>query len=450
MKLTAAWLTSRSKTENRPAKRRDATVDGRRGLMVRVSPNGEVSFRFRYMYAGRRRVMVLGTFGDGELSLADAFEAHYSATRALAKGIDPADERERIAAQREKERREREEADTVASLVDQFVHRKLRAERWDAKHSKWVRDLKSKIRPRKRPEAAEALLRANLIEAKIDGQTIGSMKAHELTRRMAIKIGLKISDRGSPVTANRVHALMVQLFEWGASMDIVPASVMAGTVAPGGEETPRKRALSDDEIHTVWNKLTDARMEEPTRIALKLLLLTGQRRGQLTLAQWQHFDLPQKLWTIPVELQKSEGRGDEPTKPHVVPLPPDAMELVLELHALTGSERWVLPSKHNTKKSQQPYSERALTRAVAKNQTHFGIPHWTPHDFRRTTITGLSKLQVSRLHIKKVVGHKIDDVTDDYDQHDFLKEKRAALELWCAHVRAVVNTAKETKTPNTT
>jgi integrase len=455
MKLTVASLKAISSPEKRPKRREDLTVDGRRGLMVRVFPTGEVSFRLRYTYAGTRRLMVLGSFGEGALSLADAFEMHHAATKALALGIDPKEERDRLIAQREKERREREAGDDVESIINQFVHRVLKAEIWNAKTGLWEEIKKKKtaeIQRRKRPEEAEALLRTNLIEAKLpdNGPRIGSIKAHELTKRQAVLALKAIVDRGSPVTANRVHALMVQLFDWAASEDIVPASIMAGTKRPGGTETPRTRFLTDEEIRTLWNRLPTAKMEEPTRIALKLLLLTGQRRGELTLAQWQHFDLPQMRWTIPIELQKTAGRGDEPTMPHVVPLPPEAMELVKALHSLTGERRWVLPSKHSTKKKGLPYSERALTRAVARNQKHFGLPHWTPHDLRRSLISGMSKLGISRLHIKKVVGHSIDDTTDDYDQHDFLKEKRAALEEWCTHVRNLVNTPVQTETSSVT
>jgi integrase len=447
MKLTAAWLQSRSKPENRPATRYDTTIDGRQGLMVRVFPSGEISFRYRYTFGNKRRIMLLGSYGDDALSLADAFSAHHRAASALANGIDPQDEREQRIAQKAKERREREEADTVASIVEQFVHRKLRAEHWDEAQRTWVRDPKSTARPRKRPEAAEALLRTNLVEAKLDGQTVGKMKAHELTRKQAVKLLLKIVDRKARVTANRVHALLVQLFDWAASMDLVPASIMAGTIAPGGKEFPRERTLSDEEIAAVWEKLATAKMEPPTRLALKLLLLTGQRRGQLTNAQWAHFDLDRQLWTIPIELQKSEGRGEEPTRPHVVPLSVPAMNLVSELHSITGTSRWVLPSQHRKLKPQRPYSERALTRAVAKNIRHFGLPHWTPHDLRRTAITGMSKLGVIRLHIKKAVGHKIaKDMTEVYDQYDFLKEKRAALDAWSEQVLAIV-TAGSTATP---
>ena len=60
----------------------------------------------------------------------------------------------------------------------------------------------------------------------------------------------------------------------------------------------------------------------------------------------------------------------------------------------------------------------------------------------------MSKLGINRLHIKKVVNHAIDDTTDDYDQHDFLEEKKAALERWCTHVKAIVGKPEATDMPN--
>jgi integrase len=91
---------------------------------------------------------------------------------------------------------------------------------------------------------------------------------------------------------------------------------MAGIERPGGKEVPRSRVMAADEIHTLWTKLDDVVMVEPTRLALKLLLVTGQRRGEITFAKWSHFDLertrrnkgntvPDPLWIIPVELLKT-------------------------------------------------------------------------------------------------------------------------------------------------
>ena len=329
MKVTHTWLESRREPRNRPQTRYDVTVDGREGLMARVFPSGVVSFRFRYRRGGRRLVMVLGEFGPGGLSLADAFDAHHQAQKEIAKGLDPIEERARRLAEAERARLERSAADTIASLVEQFVHRKLRAERWDADGGRWVRDSRANIKARKRPYEAAALLGYVEPEPATPGKKrrtkrkavetliseLGSLKARDVSRRQLITFLDGIVERGAPVTANRVHALLVQLFTWAAAKDLIPASPMAGVERPGGEERPRQRVLSAVEVNTFWAKLTTADMAEPTRLALKLLLVTAQRRGELTFAKWSHFDLAGKLWTIPVELLKTSHPGDRRRSP---------------------------------------------------------------------------------------------------------------------------------------
>src|SRR5271168_5186218 len=93
--MTATWLESRQEPRNRPQERYDETVDGRVGLMVRVFPSGAVSFRFRYTSGGKRRVMVLGVFGQGGLSLADAFAQQDQALCKINTGMDPIEERKK-------------------------------------------------------------------------------------------------------------------------------------------------------------------------------------------------------------------------------------------------------------------------------------------------------------------------------------------------------------------
>lgn len=450
MKITATWLEARKEPRNHPKERYDETVDGREGLMVRVFPSGAVSFRFRYTSGGKRRVMVLGEFGDGGLTLADAFDQHHQAQRELERGLDPIEERDRRIAEAEKSRQERAAAGTVADVVDQFVHRKLRAERWDADLQGWVRDSKVKTKPRKRPEAAEALLKANLVEAKLDGQLVGRMKAQDLTRRQIVRLLDGIVDRGSPVTANRVHSLLVQLFNWSAAKDLISASPVAGVERPGGQETARKRVLTADEIRTFWSKIDTAEMAEPTRLALKLLLVTAQRRGEITFARWSHFDLertrwesekkasvPDPLWTIPVELLKSSHSRRERPEPHVVPLSPLAVDLLGKLQALTGEGAYVLPARADKKKDRS-YSERVLSRAIRDNEDLFGLPHFTPHDLRRTAASFMTKLKVPRLHVEKVLNHSTGDIAEVYDRHDYLPEKRIALETWSEHLREIL------------
>ncbi|MDA8348394.1 MAG: tyrosine-type recombinase/integrase [Pseudomonadota bacterium] len=456
MKVTTTWLEARKEPKNRPAQRTDYTVDGREGLMVRVFPSGAVSFRFRYSApGGERRVMVLGEFGKGGLSLADAHEMHAQAQRELAKGLDPLEEREKRRRAAEQARAERAGADTVASLVEQFVHRELRAERWDESRSAWV---KTRAEGRKRPDAAGALLGYRAPDAPTARRKkgakpvptflseLGQVKAPELTKRQIIAFLDGIVDRGSPVTANRTYALLKQFFEWAAAKDLIPASPMAGVKPPGGTECPRDRILTAEEIRALWTNLDTADMAEQTRLALKLLLVTGQRRGELTQARWDHFDLDAKLWTIPVELLKSaHSRRDKP-EPHVVPLSDLAVTLLRRLKELAGDSPAVLPA-HASKRHAKADSEGVLSRAVRQNADHLGIAHWTPHDLRRTAASFMTKLGLPRLHVEKVLNHSTGDIAEVYDRHDYLPGKHAALERWGNHLQAIIEGREQAVVP---
>lgn len=421
-------------------------MDGREGLVVRLFPTGAASFRFRYQRAGKRRWMVLGEYGDAGLSLTEAFDAHRAAQRDLERDLDPIEERERRVADVEQARRERSEAGCVSDIVEQFVHRKLRAERWDTATKKWIRE--TKIKARKRPEAAAALLgyvSAADPERKPKSKRhpvatllseLGHRKAREITRRDLIFFLDGIVDRGAPVAANRVHALLKQMFDWAAAKDLIHASPMAGVERPGGDESPRERVLSADEVKAFWNALPSTEMAEPTRIALQLLLVTAQRRGEVTHAKWAHFDLDNKLWTIPVQLLKSSHSRRSRPEPHVVPLSPLALDLLRQLKAITGDGAFILPARVDAKKD-RPYSDRVLSRAVRENEKKFGIVHFTPHDLRRTAASFMTKLRIPRLHVEKVLNHSTGDIAEVYDRHDYLPEKRTALEKWGEHLSAL-------------
>lgn len=90
------------------------------------------------------------------------------------------------------------------------------------------------------------------------------------------------------------------------------------------------------------------------------------------------------------------------------------------------------------KRKDRSYPERVLSRAVPENAEHFGIPHFTPHDLRRTAASFMRKLKVPRLHVEKVLNHSTGDIAEVYDRHDYLPEKREALETWAAHLSQIV------------
>jgi integrase len=175
--------------------------------------------------------------------------------------------------------------------------------------------------------------------------------------------------------------------------------------------------------------------------------VTGQRRGELTFARWSDFDMDgTKLWTIPSEsLKSSHARKGNP-EAHQVPLSPLAIELLWQLHAISGDGVYVLPS-HGRKKNDRPYSAGVLTRAVFSNRKHFGVAAFTPHDLRRTAASFMTKIGIPRLHVEKVLNHSTGDIAEVYDRHDYLPEKRVALERWASHLQSVIDGKENTVVP---
>jgi integrase len=168
-----------------------------------------------------------------------------------------------------------------------------------------------------------------------------------------------------------------------------------------------------------------------------LLLVTAQRRGEITMARWSHFDLAGELWTIPVELLKTSHVRRADTEAHTVPLSPLAISILRKLKSITGDGAYLLPAYRDHRKN-SPYSEQVLSRAVHRTGSHFGIPHFTPHDLRRTAASFMTKLKVPRLHVEKVLNHRTGDIAEVYDRHDYAPEKREALEKWAAHLADII------------
>ena len=452
VKVTSTWLDT-AIAKNRGKARFRVTVDrlGRKGsLMVTVYGNGAAAFCVRYTRpSGKRVFMPLGQYGDAGLSLAEAGAAYDDALKLLAKGIDPKEERERRQTDEERERLERAGSATVARLVERFVHERLRAERWDEDTQSWVRNPRANVKVRKRPELAAALLgyyepdkpREKRKDRRKNVPTmvseLGSIKARDITQRDLVCFLDGIVARGANVTSNRVHALLVQMFKWAVAKDLVTApGPMVEIERPGGVENPRDRLLSDTEVRTFWAKLDTAPMAESTKLALKLLLVTAQRRGEVTFAEWSHFDLENKLWTIPVALLKNSHIKRKKPEPHQVPLSPLALEILHKLKELSAGSKYILPGV-GTRRGNS-YSKWVLSRAVYANAGHFCIARFTPHDLRRTAASFMTKLKVPRLHVEKVLNHSTGDIAEVYDRHDYLPEKSEALERWGKQLAAIV------------
>ncbi len=366
---------------------------GSTGLGVRVSPTNRKSWVYLYRFEGRPRRLTFGTYPKMPLSAARV--EHAKAKKLLSEGIDPG------VKAIEAHRAERN-AETVADLVEEYLE-------------KWAR-------PRKRSAAAdEQILRKDVLPH------WGKRKARDIRRRDVIRLLDTIVERGAPVQANRVLAIVRVMFNFAISRDILDATPVAMVKAPS-KENQRDRVLNPDEIRAFWSGLDDAPMKKALRLVLKIQLLTAQRRGEVIGATQAEFDMNDRTWTIPAERSKNG-------KPHNVPLSALAAKLVTEALELAGPSPWLFPSPS----SKGPIYTESVNHAFSKSLPAMGLTNVVPHDLRRTAASGMTALGISRLVVGKILNHVEQGVTAVYDRHGYAPEKRHALDTWAAHLEGLLS-----------
>lgn len=375
------------------AQRYEAWEDGRTGFGVRVSPKGRKTFVYFYWRDNKARRMTLGVYGD--VTLAEARMKYAKAKKDLSEGRDPGAE---MVEHRQAER----DAETVAELVELYL------EKWS--------------RPRKRSAVEdERILRKDMLPM------WGTRKAKDIKRREVIVLLDRIVERGAPIQANRTLACIRRMFNWAIERDILDASPCVQIKAPA-KENQRDRALSDAEVATFWHGLDKARMSETIRLALRLQLVTGQRKGELLAAEWAEIDKENTLWTIPAEKTKNNMQ-------HVVPLTPLAFELLVAIEGNSNGSPYLFPSP----RTDRPVTGQSVDHAVRNNRELIGVGDVTPHDLRRTVATRLAALGTNRLILSKILNHVDRSVTGRYDTYHYADEKRSALEQWGSHLERLIH-----------
>jgi len=362
------------------------------GLGLRITPNGNKTFYFRYRFLGRQRRMTLGPFPD--LSLKEAREKRDDARKLLNRKTDPGD-------QAIQERKADIEAGTVQELVDEYL------EKWAKIHKKsWMEDVR--------------VLNKEVIPG------WGKKKAKSITRRDVIKLLDQIVARGAPISANNTFGIIRRMFRFGIERDLIETTPCYGARKPAKSQQ-RDRVLSEKEIKLLWESINKIEATLAIKLALKLQLVTAQRRGEIAQAQWKHIDFETSWWTIPSSNSKN-------TLSHRVPLSSLAIDILKELRELAGYSIYVLPSPIGDK----PIDGHSITRAVVRNRKLLGVDHFTPHDLRRTAASHMTSMGISRLVVSKLLNHAENGVTAVYDRHSYDKEKRQALELWEEKLQTIV------------
>jgi integrase len=373
-------------------------VSDSKGLYIRVTPNGTKSWVFRYQFNGMPRRMTFGNYPG--ITLADARTRHGEALQELQRGIDPG-----LKAREEKAKLKA--APTFQDLLDEF----------------WTLELSGQ------PSGAA---RKRLIEKDVL-KYWGKRKVTSITRRDAVLLLDRVRLR-APVGANRLQGLLVRMFNFASERGIIEHSPLAGMRRT--KEKARARVLTDDEIKLLWEALDLERKDidifRPTKLALKVILLTGQRPGEVSSMKWE--DLDGEWWTLPAATTKTREENR-------VPVLPMMQSILDEARIYSGNTPHVFASSHNLGR---PLTVRALSNAIRRHRTEMGIPdHFTPHDLRRTLRTRLAEMGVSDIVAERVLGHKLQGVLAIYNRHHYEEEKKQALTLWERKLKAIVGIETE-------
>lgn len=216
--------------------------------------------------------------------------------------------------------------------------------------------------------------------------------------------------------ANRTFSLVRRIYNHGIKFERVDFNPTSGLTPPGGQELSRDRVLEEWEIRQFWLMVDHAPMNDATRLALKLILVTAQRPGEVARLGRDEIKNSEDIWVIPGNRTKNENS-------HRVPLSTLAMQII---ESIPQGARLLFPSPTGG----QPINPKALARAVARYRHSVDANHWTPHDLRRTAASKMASAGVPRLVIKKILNHQESDITAVYERHSYDNEKKEALESW--------------------
>ena len=291
-----------------------------------------------------------------------------------------------------------------------------RARRLGAIIERYLADAQKRLRP-----ASYKVARLYLSGARY-WQKLADRPADELGRREILAV---LEPWNGKVTAAQMLHHLSACLSWGVERSLIERNTVIG-IRPPVTKRPRERTLRDDEIRQLWaaTEPTGAdTVEDRYRKILRLLLLTGQRRGEVGGLRRGEVDTERQLWLLPASRTKNK-------LPHVVPMSAHALAIVQSpeltgadhLFGLAGFTEW-----HRSK--------RQLDATLP-------LEPWTVHDLRRTVVTGMAEIGIAPHIVEAVVnhisGHK-GGIAGVYNKATYATEKRAALQRWADHVECIVS-----------
>lgn len=365
------------------------------GMYLEVSPAGGKWWRFKYRYNNKEKRVSLGTYPD--TSLAAAREKRDAARKLLACGIDPGAQRKA------------EKAAGIERAANSF---EVIAREWHARQSaRWVE------------------LHASRIMLRMENDVfpwIGSRPIADITAKELLTTVNRLVDRGATESAHRVLQNCGQVFRYAVATGRAernPASDLRGALPPV-KQTHHAAIIEPTAIGALLRSIDGYQGSFITKCALKLAPLLFVRPGELRQAEWSEFDLDSAEWNLPAGKMKMR-------EPHLVPLAPQAVAILRELHPLTGRGRYLFPSARSP---QRPMSDNAVLSALRR--MGYATNEMSGHGFRAMARTVLDEVLHYRPdYIEHQLAHAVRDPNGRaYNRTAHLAERRKMMDGWADYL----------------
>ena len=361
------------------------------GLYLWVYPDGRKYWRLRYWQLGKEKSLSLGVYP--EISLKEARARRDAERQKLNNGLDPSSER------KAKKLLDKLSAENSFEAIAREWHGK-RSHTWTPKY------------------AASAMRR---LEADIFPK-IGSQKISEIAPPQMLAVLRMIESRGAHDLAHRVQQVCGQIFTYAivtGRAERNPVNDLRGALTPVVKK--HNAYLKADELPEFLKKM-EAYDGLQTRLAMKFLLLTFVRTGEMRGAKWDEIDMDKAEWRIPAERMKMRD-------PHIVPLSKQAIAVLKELKPYTGHWAHVFPNQH---KPQGQMSENTILYALYRMGYHGKS---TGHGFRATASTILNEHGFAPDVIERQLAHaERNGVRKAYNHAQYLPERRKMMTWWADYL----------------
>lgn len=389
----------------KPVEGKRLEVADEHGLYLEVLPSGSKVWRYRYALHGKREKVTIGPYP--EFGVADARKQRLLFSEMVAKGQSPAKAKQRELSANAKANSVRELGELyIAEIVNAQFKRPLDTERY------FHRDIFPILGHYKLHEVTpqDVLRMLDAVKAR------GKRKAVE-----GEKAGKNLAKASGMHAAKATRTIIKRLFDFAIARQLItynPVSVIPrGIIA---QPTKRDRALSEDELKQFARNLQSVDDTQAFKVALRIILLTLVRKGELVNAKWKHVNFDKAEWRLPTSKN---------SEPHLIPLATQTIELFKELKNLAGESEWVLPGRSGNKS----ISEHTLNVMWIRNKA-FGLENFVIHDMRRTASTLLHEMGYIPDVIEKALNHTIGGIRGVYNVAKYADQRREMLQHWANHI----------------